>query len=654
MHCDFTEDDLLDFANHETNPLRSWTIRRHMKTCPDCANELVAVQKFQTTLRRADLVPPVSVTAPVRLHAPRRRGYAAAFAAMLIGSLFLFPVLRLSRPNVHNPGAAIAAALGRVNTWHFTGWKQINGQRVPWEIWGRRAPWLYYERVGDTVTWSDGTTCRRVFPLSPALKRPQGLLIKTSDEQSHFDDSFLGDPAYQSLVSDGRSQFNFAGDGFTALYAQTATVAKYRRQYYRGMSGINENKLYTISKRDWLPTTYQLHFENLKIAQDTEYLQVHYGDDLPDEVTAAPAPAGYSVIDFTQPAKEVVNLGSHSAESHGFEVQAEPVGMDKEGNVLISVCGWLGGNRLLQNTTFTLNAAPADQAFIAKRGSQTLQYLSASDSSVPPGDSLYLPFMPLVVPHTLPDRLALDLTASPQVRGQGSDMIEGNGQIVPTTTTEDLFTANFHWDLPLPGKPVSTLLTLLPPNRRRYLEAPGQILAQTQQQFPNRSFEFALAQQRRIYYYMGYDYVYTALWRAAPLLAKTGVITPQGMLSQTVPGMEKVDAVRKANPKIFEKAKQEFRTHAVHWQKQAMALRPTGGSTHDEREGNLARHLDDVQLLAICYQAAGDTVNCNATLRRLIQECQPLPQHGGLQRRQAEFALRTGQFPGDADYKGPS
>lgn len=652
MHCKLVQADLLDFANRETSAARAWAIRRHIAACPKCASELAALQDFQASLRRADLVPPETVAAPPRLYVPRRRAYAAALAAVLIGCLFLYPVLRQSRSNVQNPGAAIAAALGRVNTWHFAGWKQINGKRVSWEIWGRRTPWLYYERVGDTVTWSDGKTCLRVFPPNPALNRPQGLLIKAASDQA-VASSFLNDPAYQLFVDDPQAHDHF-GDGATTLYAQTAAVAKYRRQNFMGMSGINENKLYTISKQDWLPTTYQLHFENPKINQDTEYLQVHYGEELPEEVVSAPAPEGYSVLDFTRPSKEAATPSSHTAESHGFKVQAEPVGMDKEGNVLIAVRGWLGGNRLLQDTTFTLSASPFGQTFPAKRGSQNLRYLYASNASTPPGDILYLPFLPLVVPHPLPNTLALDLTASPQVRGQGSDMIEGTGQLVPTTTTESLFTANFHWDLTLPVKPVPSLLTLLPPAQRRFLEAPGQIMPQMQQKFPNRSFEFALAEQRRIYYYMGYDYNYTALCQAAPLLAKTGVITPQGMLSPTVPGIEKVEAVRKANPKIFEKAKQEFRAHAVYWQKQAMALRPTGGSSHEEREQNLAMHLADLQLLAICYQAAGDTVNCNATLRRLIQECQPLPQHGGLQRRQAEFALRTGQFPGDADYKGPS
>ena len=87
----------------------------------------------------------------------------------------ILPSSNQSRRAAQNPGAAIAAALGRVNTWHFSGWKLIDGKQVPWEVWGRRAPWLYYERVGDTMTWSDGKQRLRVFAPNPALNRPSGL-----------------------------------------------------------------------------------------------------------------------------------------------------------------------------------------------------------------------------------------------------------------------------------------------------------------------------------------------------------------------------------------------------------------------------------------------------------------------------------------------
>ena len=48
------------------------------------------------------------------------------------------------------------AAIQRVNTWHLRGWRLHEGQRVPWEIWGRRSPFYYREQVGEEVTVDDG------------------------------------------------------------------------------------------------------------------------------------------------------------------------------------------------------------------------------------------------------------------------------------------------------------------------------------------------------------------------------------------------------------------------------------------------------------------------------------------------------------------
>ena len=638
MSCDTTRDALLNYSNGETGPLHTWVLRRHLAACPGCAEELAALRRFEATLRRADLVPPevVSVPTPPR-RVPLRSALAAAVAVLLVVALLILPVLDQSRRAAQNPGAAIAAALGRVNTWHFSGWKLIDGQKVPWEVWGRRSPWLYYERVGDTITWSDGKQRLRVFAPNLALKRLYGLVVKTSATQASGDLGFLADPAYQSLVNTQRARADF-GDGSTKLYAQTITVARFRRQNFTGMGGVNENKLYTISKRDWLPMTYQLHFDNAKFARDTEYLSVRYGVDLPDAVVNPPSPGGFSVVDFTQPAKETTAPGSHIAESHGFRVQADSVGMDKEGNILIVARGWLGGNRLLRDTTFTLNVSPFHQdLYFARRGQQKVKYLFASMYSVPPGDSIYLPFMPLEVLQALPNTFALDLTASPDVRVRASDQFDENGGSHPVTITESLFTTDFHWLLPLPRKPVGDLNSTLPADAS-VIHLPS---------------EYDRAERRRVHYFVGEDYRFTALKQVAPQLVQAGAMNPDGSVG--IVGKDgSVSVNTKRYPAVFQAAQRQFRARAVFWQQRKLELLPAGGATHEERNENLMKRADDVELLAICYDRAGAKVDRDRTLRRLIQECQSLPQRGGLLRRQAEWSLRTGQFPGDVGYKGPS
>ena len=661
MHCDTVRAALLGYLNDETGSVRAWAIRRHLAACAGCAQELAAQRRFTATLRRADLVPPLSapVAVPAR-RVPLRRAFAATGAVLLVLGLFLLPTLYQSRRNAQNPGAAVAAALARVNTWHFSGWKLIDGRQVPWEVWGRRSPWLYYERVGDTTTWSDGKQRLRVFAPDPALRRPHGLVVKTIPDQVSGDLGFLGDPAYQSFVNDQRARTDSTrfGDWSTKLYAQTPSLARFRSQDAASgpILGVNVNRLYTVSKRDWLPTTYQRHFDSRAFARDTEYLGVRYDVDLPDSVVNPPTPNGYSVVDFTQPAIQMAKTGDHISGSHGFQVQAEPVGMDEEGNVLIVVRGWLGGNRLTPDSAFSLDVSPFGSPAAGQRQNRNFKYVYGSHASAPPSEEVYLTYTPLEpseVVGSLPDTFHQTLWASPQVLVRSSDRLDEDGRTQPVTQSESLVTETFRWALPLPSKPVPSLLALVPANQRRNFQALGQLPGETQQRLPAQAFECNLAEQRRAYYFVGDDYSYIALEQAAPQLARTGALTPEGMLNPAVDGLDKVEAVRKHHPEVFKKAEQEFRAHSVYWQQRKLELLPTGGATAGERFVLRQRRIVELQLLAICYQKAGDPAGRVRALRELLRESRAQPAFAGF-RRQAEYSLYTGKFPGDLDYKGPS
>lgn len=634
MHCDTVRAALLDFSNGETGPVRAWVLRRHLAACAGCAEELTSLQQFRDTLRRADLVPPEAAPAPLLRRTPPRRALAYAVAALLVGGLLLLPALYQNRRNAQNPGAAIAAALSRVNTWHFSGWKLIDGKQVPWDVWGRRTPWLYYERVGDTITWSDGKQRLRVFAPNLALNRPYGLIVKTSGDQASGDLGFLEDPSYQSLVNSQQARTDF-GDGATKLYQQTLTVARFRRQDPTGVSsGVNANKLYVISKRDWLPTTYQRHFDSRTFARDTEYLGVSYDVDLPDGILSLSSPDGYGVVDLT-PSAEHIN---------GFRVDVQPASMDKEGNVIITARGWLGKDRLTPGSTFSLDVQPYNGSFFGERRGRTVKYLYATHSSLPPGSDIAMPFAPLEpseVVHALPDAFLLSMAVTPQILVRSSDEIDAEGNTHPVTRTERLIERHSRWRLPLP-KPVARL----------------------SYSFPS---PYDLAQDRRVYYFSGYDYQYTALKQAAPQLFRAGAlnldgsvgkVSADGITSVNMKDVEAVDAVRERHPAIFKAAERKFRARAAYWQERRLSL-PSGvghdnwGSSHEKRVKERILHAYDLQTLALCYRMAGNDKGQDRALRQLLAYTRSDSSFGVLQ-RQAEYTLRTGHYPTDADYKGPS
>ena len=645
MHCEAVRTALLDFVHGETGPVRAWVLRRHLARCAACAEELAVLRRLTSTLRRADVVPsePASTFIPSPRRAQAPRVLAVAAASLLIGVLLLLPTLNVNRRTTKNPGAAIAAALDRVNTWHFSGWKLIDGQQVPWDVWGRRTPWLFYERVGDTVTWSDGKRRLRVFAPNPSLNRPQGLVFQTAPDQEDPGVSFLYDPAYQCFVNSQSARFGF-GDGATNLYAQTGTEVRFRRQNFTGIGGVNENKLYVVSKRDWLPTTYRLHFDNRKFARDTECLNVRYDVDLPDAIVQPPAPAGYRLIDFRQPAGATIAAVGSVAESHGFRVQAEPAGVDRDGNVLIVARGWLGGNRLTPGSTFSLSVSPfsADDPAWGERRGRAVKYLYASNFSVPPGSDIPLPYVPLEpseVAEALPDSFRLSLSAAPQVQVRASDQIDEVGRIHPVTLAESLFTEDLHWRLPLPT-PVRDLAAIRPAGASPQFRLPS---------------ERDLCDRRRTYYSLSYDFQRTFYEKVLPEALLRKFRDPDGTLNYYhvnggVP-LPQLEALQKKHAAQYKADEQAFRRRAVYWQERKMAAQAqVGEGAPGERH---SAEMDDTLLLAKLYQTAGDMAGMKRTLRHLLADTRPDPSLGVLH-RQAEYVLRTGQFPSDPDYKGPT
>ena len=628
MRCDTARAALLDYQNGELGPLQAWIVRRHLAACVACRTELANLHTFTDTLRRADLVPsePVPAFQSRRTPPPRRvLAFAAAFVAVCV--LLLLPALYQNHRATQNPGAAIAAALGRVNTWHVSGWKLIDGQKVRWEVWGRRTPFLYDERVGDVVSWSDGKQYVRVFAPNPALNRPQGLIIKTTWDQTPGG-GFFADPAYQTLVAVQPTRTNF-GDGFTKLYAQTLTEARVREQYPEGVGdGVNANKMYVISKRDWLPTTYQLHYDSKTFARDTEFLTVRYGMDLPDAVLAPPTAGGCAVVD----------LSPSAPPSSSFRVSADPVAIDKAGNLVIAARGWLGENRLLPGSQFSLDVQPYNGTFSATRRGQPIKYLYATNSSLLPNADILMPFAPLEpseIASALPDTFSLSMQATPQLRVRGSDVVVSDGTLRPSTHSENLLAKQFTWRLSLP-KPVATLPV----------------------KFPSA---LDLASVRRIYYSMGHDYSYTALKQIAPWLVQAGAINPNGTVGVLKPdGVTRIDmklvnaadAIEKRHPAVFQAAERKFRARAAYWQEQTLALMSQGEVLPWQRGNERVHYAYGLQLLARCYQMAGDTANRNHTLRRLLALTQGDASLAVLH-KQAAYSMQTGSFPDDRGYKGP-
>jgi hypothetical protein len=98
---------------------------------------------------------------------------------------------------------------------------------------------------------------------------------------------------------------------------------------------------------------------------------------------------------------------------------------------------------------------------------------------------------------------------------------------------------------------------------------------------------------------------------------------------------------------MLQDARVKQKTLAVPWQKQLIADEP---DTHIGRDHAMSDRL----ALAALYGEIGDKADEHRTLRDLIARYDAQPDHGSTAGAQAEYALKTGQYPWDSNYAGPT
>src|SRR5207302_1969596 len=172
MSCRAVRDSLPEYAAGRPIP-SGVQIAAHLSCCTACA---AAERELRAAFAALATQPAPPASADGEARARRALGAAAAadrpatlklgrggsklhpLAARLAVTAVLAAALiaLLPRQGSRSVGAAVEAAVQRANTWHLVGWKLQGGQRVPWEIWGRRSPFFYREQLGEELNFDDG------------------------------------------------------------------------------------------------------------------------------------------------------------------------------------------------------------------------------------------------------------------------------------------------------------------------------------------------------------------------------------------------------------------------------------------------------------------------------------------------------------------
>jgi hypothetical protein len=351
----------------------------------------------------------------------RGRVLGAAILVILAILVWLFTPLTLSL--LSDPGAEAMAAMQRANTWHMSGWKVQRLNRLDWEVWGRRKPFFFYEKLGDHITYDDGQQRIEVIP-QDVTKGTDSLVIKSSSESRGaagmgYTFSMRGwrkgnRPKTITAHDYIFETFDYGGDfGDAGIYQESPDLVTHNLLY------VNRKTLRPDRIRE-VQTNRALSLAGTVI----EDVQIELNKDLPPNITAPTWPAGYVVLDATVPHDTSAVPKDNVAYKDGLSAQLTPLAMDKNGDVLFRARGWFGNTRLCSASFAQLGVgAPVSESALPRGPwpyhdnlgrDYVMTWWPHPPFPSPAGDELILfsPAAPIKAGQILPKTMTISLSIS--------------------------------------------------------------------------------------------------------------------------------------------------------------------------------------------------------------------------------------------------
>jgi hypothetical protein len=315
----------------------------------------------------------------------------------------------------------------------------MDGRKVEWEVWGRRSPYLFWARVGDQIRVDNGRERLEVTAADDGGR--SGVVMRTrsrlglDDWTINPNNLFVAGPVEPQPEKEGWRTTTFV----THLPEETLQVRRVVQ--------------FVVDRSARLPVHYRVQSDGE--GEPAESLTLDYGSELPQSVTQPRWPEGYQLLDLlrNEPGQTATAPGVDSA--GGFSVQATPLTVDRAGNILVRVRGWLDTMPLDARAPFLLwvsggeaaeSAAVASDELGRKYRYVPLEWLRLQQHLRLNGDRLmiFAPERPLAGKSPLPHRLILTLNVaaaphSPRTGASGFDSVSVQ--------------ENFNWNLALPGRP---------------------------------------------------------------------------------------------------------------------------------------------------------------------------------------------------------
>jgi len=421
-------------------------------------------------------------------------------------------------------------------------------------------------------------------------------------------------------------------------FRQTSTEMSYRRQWYRGGGAVNQNRVFTISKRSWLPLRYEFNSNSAHGNWNTAYLAAHYDEDIPDDVLQTQPPGGYTAVDFVHATLTKLNYRTYR---YGpFDLTGKVVAVDADGDAIVEIVSSLGGRSLTSSdkSSFTVNTSFDPDTLIVATGTdgRSHQYVNTINmfGSMADGGAPYL-LLPLDGPAQV-DRLNISPTFGLSLIEHDIDAKDEFGRDITGTRYDQLATGHLPMSLSLSdAKHVQALDASMPADWKRELSM--------------TSLARKICQQKAEYLDMSSAYQYTHWLRHrkeyAPMIVK-----PSGEIDLTKPvPYQKMLDLNKKYAKEMEGLRIAQERQAIYWQRRSLALVRTLPLSRRNEEAS-----DDYRVIAWYCHKAGDVDGMRDALRKQLSIFRKMYPPKSTLVRQVEYELKTGSLAGEADYHGPS
>jgi hypothetical protein len=271
---------------------------------------------------------PASAARP-RRRLPRRLAGAAAAAAVLLAGTAVF-LAKGSRQEAM--AARIGAAVQRANTWHLQGWREDGGKRIPWEVWGRRRPFFYYEQTGEKLLVDNGRERLETFP---GMAGASTLAVRMPSRPTPEDNRW----AQFTMGTDWR-------DGRREPWQVTPSEVVFQSTD-AGMQGPGSvaHDYFFVDRRTWLPQRWEYRYARGDRETLVKTLRAQYDVPIPPAVATLRLPPAVRVID-AKLAPSGVPKDVYSCSGDGITARLVPAKVDRDGNILLRLQAWLGSERL--------------------------------------------------------------------------------------------------------------------------------------------------------------------------------------------------------------------------------------------------------------------------------------------------------------------